>query len=577
MLTTTRTTFALLCLLLPTVALSQAAPEKNTTADDLGFYLSTRIDALDFQSSPAVANEPIRAHESLTRLYDSIGRSPLWLHRNQPTLAARGAADHLARAFEQGLDPEDYHAAAIQGLIRQVEAVSREQTSNQAGDPLPSQERDRLFDLELLLSDGLLHYGAHLLSGRIKSGVFDPDLNRFRHEIDLVPQLVKAATGSPDRFVAQLEPATAAYRHLKRALLRYREIEQQGGFVDIPPGPVLAEGTRSTPVRIEALRRRLEQSGDHGSTREAPPSASPPSRSMPAEIYDAELSQAVRRFQTRQGLTADGKLGPATATALAVPVGERIAAIELSMERLRWLPRDLGRRHLLVNIPESRLQLIDDDRTTLDMRVIVGRPDRPTAVFSDAVRYLVFYPYWEVPLTLAVEDELPKIQEDPSWVHKRNFEVLKGWDDNARALDPESIDWNSVGPDEFPYRLRQRPGPGNALGRIKFMFPNGFSIYLHDTPTRKLFQQEKRSLSSGCIRLESPVELAGELLEGTPLWDRWRIDQVLEAGRQTTVPLLSPVPIHLVYFTAWPDELGEVGFHDDIYRLDPGLRTDLDR
>ena len=290
------------------------------------------------------------------------------------------------------------------------------------------------------------------------------------------------------------------------------------------------------------------------------------------------MSDAVRRFQKRNGLSVDGRLGPATSKALAVTAEDRAATIELSLERLRWLPRDLGRRHLRVNIPHYRLQLIEDEQSKLDMRVIVGRRDRPTATFSDAVAYLVFYPYWEVPRTLAVEDELPKAQADPSWIQKRNFEVLQGWDENARALDPAAIDWSALDHDRFPYRLRQRPGSGNALGRDQVHV----SQRLRHLPARHAKSKAVRTgrpqselrVASGWRILSS---LQAELLEGTPLWDRWRIANVLEAGKQTTARLLDPVPIHLVYFTAWPDEEGRIGFFDDIYQLDPGLSADLKR
>jgi murein L,D-transpeptidase YcbB/YkuD len=423
-----------------------------------------------------------------------------------------------------------------------------------------------MLDLELLLSDGLLRFAAHLISGRTRAGTFDPQLNDFRHELDLLPIIEQAAAGNPEQVLRHLEPSAPAYRQLMAALERHRTLEQQGGWPTVPPGPVLAVGDHAPELRLQALRSRLQASGDLEA-------GAPVAEGQ----YSVELADAVRRFQDNHGLTVDGKLGPTTNKELAVPAAERSNSIALTLERLRWLPRDLGQRYLRVDIAAATLALVENGRQVLDMRVIVGQARRPTAIFSDQVRYLVFYPYWEVPHTLAVEDELPKIQADPSWIEKRDFEVLRGWGDHARIVNPSSIDWASLDRHDFPYRLRQRPGRSNALGRIKFMFPNAFDIYLHDTPRRDLFERSDRRLSSGCVRLENPIELAAELLEGTPLWDRWRIDRVLAAGNQTTVSLLQPVPIHLVYFTAWPDEQGAIHFRRDIYGLDAGLSSDLGR
>ncbi len=281
-------------------------------------------------------------------------------------------------------------------------------------------------------------------------------------------------------------------------------------------------------------------------------------------------------FQARHGLAADGVVGAKTLAALNVPVAERMEQIELNLERWRWLPRDLGSRLVVVNIAGFELAAVDEDGRSLEMRVAVGRSYRRTPVFSDEIRYLVFNPSWEVPATLAVRDKLPEIRQDPGYLEQQGFVVLRGWGEDQREVDPDEVDWASLGPGNFPYRLRQSPGPLNALGRVKFMFPNRFNVYLHDTPDREVFARSERDVSSGCIRLEKPMELAEWLLAGSARWDRQMIDRVVAAGDETVASLERPVPVHLLYWTAWADDAGVVQFRRDIYGRDAALGAVLE-
>jgi murein L,D-transpeptidase YcbB/YkuD len=293
-------------------------------------------------------------------------------------------------------------------------------------------------------------------------------------------------------------------------------------------------------------------------------------------VFDEALRDGVVRFQTRHGLTVDGRVGPLTLRALNVSAAERARLIELNLERWRWLPVDLGERYVLVNLPAFSLELVDREVPLLTMRVIVGKPYRRTPVFSDLMRYLVLNPYWEVPPSIAVQDKLPLVQKDPLYLAANGFEVLTGWGADERVVAPATVDWTALGRSSFPYRLRQAPGPVNALGRIKFMFPNPFNVYLHDTPSRELFTVDDRSLSSGCIRLERPVDLAEVVLEGTPGWDRQALETSLASPRTVTVSLARPIPVHLQHWTAWVEPDGTVAFRDDLYgrdeRLDLALR-----
>jgi murein L,D-transpeptidase YcbB/YkuD len=238
------------------------------------------------------------------------------------------------------------------------------------------------------------------------------------------------------------------------------------------------------------------------------------------------------------------------------------------MERWRWLPQDLGTRHIVVNIPGFELQVMEDGRPVLTMRAIVGRHYRRTPVFSATMTYLVLSPVWHIPPNLAVQDKLPLIRKDMNFLVEENIKVFQGWGVDAREIDPKSIDWSAVSARNFGFRLRQEPGPKNALGRVKFMFPNRFNVYIHDTPAHELFEQASRAFSSGCIRIQKAMDLAEYLLRGDPAWSREKI--IASAGRdmEQTVRLPESIPVHLQYWTAWVGGDGTLQFRPDIYGRD---------
>ena len=255
---------------------------------------------------------------------------------------------------------------------------------------------------------------------------------------------------------------------------------------------------------------------------------------------------------------------------------ERIAQIRINLERWRWLPVDLGERHIVVNIAGFRLFVVDSGRTVMTMRAIVGRPYRNTPIFTDVMTYLVFSPYWHVPSGIAGRDILPKIQKDAGYLRANGFQVFRGWDSD-RPIDPGTVAWASLTRANLPYRFRQDPGPQNALGRVKFMFPNDFSVYLHDTPSRDLFNETSRAFSSGCVRVEQPADLAMYLLNDPVGWDRHAIDSAMNQRRERTVRLRASMPVHLLYWTAWAGDDGTLEFPIDIYGRDARLRRALDQ
>jgi len=288
-------------------------------------------------------------------------------------------------------------------------------------------------------------------------------------------------------------------------------------------------------------------------------------------FFDAALAAAVIRFQQRHGLEPDGVVGEATLAALNVTAAERVRQLEGNLERLRWLPARLGERYILTNIAGYRLVVVEDGSESLSMRIVAGRSARNTPVLSGEIRYLVFNPYWTVPHKIASEDFLPKFRKNPEMVRRDGFRVFQGWGADAVEIAPESIDWSRFSRTYFPYRLRQDPGPRNSLGRVKFMFPNKHAVYLHDSPSRELFRKAKRNFSSGCIRVEKPLELADLLLKGNPSWTPEAIRAQVESGETREVTLPRSMPLYLFYWTAWSDPDGTVQFREDIYERDPVL------
>lgn len=350
---------------------------------------------------------------------------------------------------------------------------------------------------------------------------------------------------------------------LQAALIGLRNLAAEGGWEVLPPGPALRPG--EPDPRVSLLRRRLERSGDL-----------PPGEGGSGTVMDPALVEAVRHFQARHGLDVDGVVGPATLAALNVSVAGRIRQVEVNLQRRReWTAaRDTNRSggpgsmHILVSVPAFQAWVLDGERTLDVHRVIVGRVDRPTPLFEGRIERLALAPYWNVPTSIFVRDKLPVLRQDPAWLRRQGMTVMDR--STGRPASDPPLDWNQIAAAEFNDRfwLRQDPGPGNALGLVKFIFPNPHGVYLHDTPDRHLFERGPRTFSSGCIRVERALELAERLLAGRAEWPAARIREVAEGRTETWVELEDPVPIRLVYWTAWVDASGALHLNEDAYGLD---------
>ena len=445
--------------------------------------------------------------------------------------AVRDAGSH-------GLDPADYH---LDLLV--------------AADPSAADE-----SIDQIATDAYLTLAAHLLAGRLDPVSIEPDWTAARRGRDLAAYLQGAL--SSDAIVESLEalaPAQPGYGVLRQALAQYAGIAEQGGWPSVDAGPTMRPG-ESGP-RIAQLRARLAATGDIAAESEAP------------EFFDPELDAAVRRFQQRASLDADGIVGAQTLAQLNITAADRVRQIRANMERWRWLPDELGRRHIRVNIASFSLEAFNNGAVERRHDVIVGRLYRRTPVFSGNMTYFVLNPWWETPPSLAVRDKLPAFRQDPDSVRRLGFQVI---DRQGNIVDPDTIDWASVPAQNFPYRLRQAPGPLNALGEVKFMFPNPHNVYLHDTPSRGLFAQSRRDFSSGCVRVADWLDLVQWVAAETPAWTPERLAATIAGDTETRVTLARPIPVHILYWTAISDEATGVRFVQDIYERDGGLIAALE-
>ena len=465
----------------------------------------------------------------------------------------------IIEAELEGLRSEDYHRSSIEKLLIDI-------GDDQAADKTP--DPDKFTDFDLLLTDAFLLYGSHLSKGRVNPKKIQSEWFIKTRKVNLLKVLQYALeTGQIEESLNILRPQSDVYDAMKHHLKQYKDILELGGWPRVPKGSLMQKGSRGK--QVVTLRTRLNFSGDLGESKETDQA-----------IFDDSLDEAVRRFQKRHGLLIDGMVGPETLAALNVPVEERIKKITFNMERWRWLPRDLGERYVLINVTNFELNIVEGEQILSTMRVVVGRKARPTPIFTGRMTYMELNPYWYIPGKIAREDILPRILDDPNYLSKENIRVFKTWKEPALEIDPGTIDWALITRSNFPFKLRQEPGLSNALGRIKFVFPNKFSVFLHDTPARALFNKTKRSSSSGCIRVENPIELAEYLLKGKlerkPKWNRDNIMTAINKGKRKILVIPDPIKVHVLYLTAWVEKDGTLNFRDDIYGKDKPLKKALE-
>ena len=509
----------------------------GAVAQNAGISVEQAI-ALHLQGidSGLIVNAASRRVAGLQTFYNSRGYRPVWVVDGEPTEAAQRLRAVLADAAREGFDPDAYDAGEFSP--RDAYSTAR---------------------YEIAQSAAALRYLNDLRHGHAAPSEVDPDLFVEPRSLDGAIAL-EALTAGADigKTVEGYRPANLQYHRLSISLAALRAQAAAGvTWKPLPDSGKLAPG--STGPAVTALRARLRQDGA-----DLPDDAA-------AATFDKTLADAVTAFQRRHGLTPDGIVGKATLAALNVGIEQRIRQIIVNMERWRWLPDDLGRRHIVVNIAGFSLDATTDGQVRQHMKVVVGRTYRRTPVFSVPMTYLEINPYWHVPPSIAVKDLLPKIRKSVDILAADGFRVFDGWGATAQEIDPHTIDWSSVRATRFSYKLRQDPGPKNALGQIKFMMPNSHDVYLHDTPARSLFDRTVRVFSSGCIRVERPRDLALFVLDGQSEWTPEALADAFDAPQTRRIVLRQPVPVHITYQTAWIGDDGILQFRDDIYERDAAL------
>lgn len=518
--------------------------------------LRSRIESGGVPLKLVVGAELIAAVNALAEFYESRGFQPAWSKDQGPLPQADALIRAIHAVEKEGLRPSDYHLAEIETILNEI------RHNREIGAPLAPQ---RLTDLDLLLTDAFLICGTHLVAGKVNPQSIHAQWVTERKKADLLKILVEALrTGQVEQSLGALPPLHPHYVLLRQALTRYREIAHRGGWPKLSLRRTLHAGDRDDQILF--LRKRLAVEGF------LPAVVEPASSEL-----DEDLTQALRCFQQLHGLDPDAVLGPQTVAALNRRVEERIDQIVVNLERWRWLPINLGSRCIWVNIAGFRLEVKEFDRLIMEMRVVVGQPYRQTPVFSDKVTYMVLNPSWNVPDTIARKEILSKVKKDPYYLTDQKIRVFKGWGAGTKEIDPRRVDWARLSEKNLPYHFRQDPGPQNALGRIKFMFPNPYDVYMHDTPAKELFGKTRRDFSHGCIRVEKPLDLAVYLMQNQAIWSREALAAALSGPNavERTVQLPEPVPIHILYWTVWSDSEGGLHFNPDIYDRDEPLHNAL--
>ena len=488
----------------------------------------------------------------LSQFYEARNYRPAWIGTNGIRNQAEDLMRTIYEADREGLSRNDYHyiqMKRLSDLIRDSEGVSK--------------DADLYVEFDLLMTDAFFMYAFHLLSGHVNSETIQAVWSSKGKRADLIRLLQKALDSGSARYVLhKLSPFRRGYSLLRYELMRYRYIAGRGGWEPISEGPAMRRGDRGK--RVELLRKHLLLTKDLQFDGEKNP-----------DIFDKDLESAVVRYQRRHGLIADGVVGPETLRWLNIPADELVNKIRLNMERWRWLARDRGKIYIVVNIADFRLDLISNDNSELSMRVIVGTNYRKTPVFSSGIEEIIVNPYWYVPPLIALQDVLPEVKKNRDYLAERKMRIYRSWDSDSPEIDPTTIDWSQVNAENFTYTFRQDPGPLNSLGKVKFLFPNKYSVYLHDTPARNLFKMTRRGFSSGCIRLERPIALADYLLKDHEE-GKEGVAEAIESGDAKVFYLSEPVPLYLIYWTAWVDHDMQINFRDDIYERDDLLREALD-
>ena len=525
------------CLVISLVFLFNSAHGDETANREA---IGAEIEQLRETGRLSVGQVDIASGELLAEVYERRGFRPAWSGIER----LESLVDLVRATSADGLDPEDYHLSDLEHVHGMLVD----------GRELNVEERAAL---DIAMTDSLIRLGYHQRFGKVNPYDLDPTWNfsrelRGRDPVTVIQEGIDAE--SLTEFRDRVFPRVELYRQLQSFLAEYRRVAEAGGWPMVPAGPTLRPGDQDG--RLEALAQRLAVTGDL-----------PSGVDVDDSTYGGALEAAVRNFQERHGLDADGIVGPATLSAMNVPVDRRIDQLRVNLERGRWVLDNLGEDFVIVNIAGFRAYLYRGGDEQWSTRVVVGKTYHKTPIFRSEMKYLVFNPTWTVPYSIATKEMLPRVKQDPAYLPSRNFDVR---DRDGNVIDPSTIDWSRLSTRNFPYTFVQRPGTNNALGEIKFIFPNKYSVYLHDTPSKSLFGRSGRTFSHGCVRVEHPFEFA-EVLLGPDGWDAERVQAERMRRETRSIFLSKPMPVLLLYWTAEVGADGQIHFYEDVYQRDQAI------
>jgi L,D-transpeptidase YcbB len=515
---------ALALLALPGLALAQAYPIQQVLAQEIA---NARNEAM------AARMREIDAHYALNDY------TPIWISGGTVNDKAMQVIDALNNAYEDGLDPADYHAL---DLLEESAAETPQEMAQ--------------FEVDLTAS--AVAFAQHMNAGRVNPREINKEQVRFPTVV--APDVILTSlrkTQQAKVYLRLLAPHTQRYERLRQALVTYRAIEANGGYSTVAEGPVIKPG--ATDPRVPSIRQRMIEAGTLAQT-----------AAIGGDVYDPALAKAVIAFQQSMGLESLGTIGKQTLTAMNTPVSRRIFEIELNLERNRWMQNEFAPYHIFANLADQVVKVVLNEKTLHAEVIQVGQPYHRTPEFTDQMEYIEFNPYWGVPPSIAVNEYLPKLRANPGVLAAQNISVFSG----GKKVSSSAVNWSAYGKGNFPFTLRQEPGKDNALGRVKFMFPNDFNVYMHDTPAKAKFEAASRYFSHGCLRLKDPLTMAQVLLEPEG-WDRARIDAVVASGKNTIVKLKNKIPVYIAYLTAFANKDGTVQFREDVYGRDKILAEAL--
>lgn len=523
---------------------------RDTTITQVNAFNNLFMDSLLLEKSIAADSSRAIFGDKFRRFYAGRNYQFAWFDTSGLVEQAINFKNLFSsRGFE--LQDSALLAPELSVVIDSLQLISGKQSPENA-----SALRNKLLETELALTRHFFFFAQKTLSGNQQLDMTELEWFIPRKKIQ-ADDLLDSMLRNKGKAMEDLAPISKQYKLLLNYLNQYYQIQKAGEWL-----PIEADQKKYSPgdssSTITAIKYKLRLLGDY-------------TDEDSTGFFNEALTEAVKKYQFRHGITEDGVVGPQFLKRINANIDQRIRQILINLERMRWVPREPDGDYLLVNIPEYRLHVYENGELSFDIDVVVGKAQHSTVIFTDNLKYVVFSPYWNVPPGILTNEILPAVQKNLGYLDRQNMEVVKG----KEVISPSSINWKAYTGKNFPYMIRQKPGENNSLGRVKFLFPNNYNIYFHDTPAKSLFGESRRDFSHGCIRLSEPAKLAEHLLRNDSTYTAEKIKELMMAGQEKYVTLKKPVPVFIGYFTAWVDKNGLLNFRDDVYGHDAKLSAKL--